>query len=83
MAKRQDIIEAVLFLPAMALLAVALFCVFWLVMKAGHLALLTWAWLLSATGLPRPAALALAVIAAAVTVYAVVDRAVNGRRRPR
>jgi hypothetical protein len=81
--KRREIIEAVLFLPAMALLAGAVFGVMWLIIQAGNAAVYGWHDLLRGLGLPFPAALAFAVMLAAVTVYAFFYWAGKRRQRPR
>ena len=61
-------VEAILFFPAMVLLAGAVFMAFWLVIKFGNAVLHGWFWLLAGIGLPRPAALAVGVLLTAVTI---------------
>lgn len=68
MATKREIVEAVLFLPAMALLAGAVFGAFWLIIKFGNAVLHGWYWLLGQVGIPHPAALALGVLLSAATV---------------
>jgi membrane protein implicated in regulation of membrane protease activity len=78
---KRNTLEAVLFLPAMVLLAGAVFGVFWLVMKAGNAAVYGWHALFRMLGLPFPVAMALTVIAAALTVYGLAYWLGNLRRR--
>lgn len=79
---RRQLTEALLFLPAMALLAAAVYAVGWVVIKVGGFLLHAWFVLLADTfALPRPAALALSVMLAAVSVYGLVN--LSGRRRRR
>lgn len=68
MTDRRQVIEAILFLPAMALLAGAVFGVFWLIIKFGNAVLHGWYWLLGQVGIPHSAALALGVLLTAATV---------------
>lgn len=70
--KRSNALEAVLFLPAMALLALAVFGALWAIIKVGNAAVYGWHALFRALGLPFPAAMALTVIFAALSVYAAV-----------
>lgn len=85
---KRNTIEAILFLPAMILLAGALFGAFWLVFKAGNGAVYGWHALFHGIGLPFPAAMALTVIAAALTIYGLFywlghrRRSWSGRRLP-
>lgn len=65
---KREVTEAILFLPAMVLLAGAIFVAFWLIIKFGNAILHGWFWLLAGLGLPRPAALAIGVLLAAATV---------------
>lgn len=67
MSRRQTV-EAILFLPAMVLLAGAVFGVFWLIIKFGGAVLHGWYWLLGQVGIPHSAALALGVLLSAATV---------------
>lgn len=77
---RKQLIEGVLFLPAMAVLAAVVWLAGVALIKGGAWLLRGWFWLLTeALPLPRSAALALAVVFAAVSVYALLHLA--GRRR--
>ena len=67
--KPREIVETILFLPAMAILAGVVFAACWLVIRAGNAAVHAWFAALRGVGLPSSAALALATILAAVTVY--------------
>ena len=78
MATRREIVEAILFLPAMALLAVAVFAGMYVVIRVGG-------WVLQAIygvlryelHLPHPAALAVSVLLAAAVVATVVPRLIS------
>lgn len=75
MATRREIVEGILFLPAMALLAAVIGGGLYLVIRFGGFALKAIYGLLHAgIGLPHSAALALAVLLAALVVYATVPR---------
>ncbi len=77
MAKLRAIAEAVLFLPAMALMAVVIGGGLYAIMLYGGWVLTTLHYFLSRTvGLPKPVSLALAVVLAAFTVFATVTRAI-------
>lgn len=80
MTKRREIVEGILFLPAMAALAVVVFAVFWLIGKFGNAVMYGWFWLLAGLGIPRPAALALGVILTAATVPLTLKYLIYGRR---
>lgn len=81
MQKRRNLIEAVLFLPAMAALAVAVFGGMYLVIKAGGWLLRGWfGVLVNGLGLPRSIALSLAVMLAALCVYGAFYLLENRRR---
>jgi len=66
---KRSTLDAILFLPAMAGVALVLFLAFWLIVKGGNAAIYAWHALFRALGLPFPAAMALTVIAAALSVY--------------
>ena len=82
MATRREILEAVLFLPAMAALALLVFGVFAGIIYVGN-------WLFEVlvsvfdASLPRPLAFALAVLGAAAIVAGAWHLAVDGRRKTR
>lgn len=69
MARPREIVEALLFLPAMALLAGAIFLAFWLVIWLGNHILFLVHDLARLSGLPMPIALTLGVFASAFGVY--------------
>lgn len=73
--------EAAVFLGAMAALAFAVFAAFWLIIRGGGVLLRTWFHLFAF--LPRPAALALAVFATALTVYGAWYWLAERRRKAR
>ena len=78
MASRRDIIEGVLFIPAMLLLVAVIGGGMYAVIVFGGWALQAIYGLLRyELNLPHPVALAAAVILAALTVYAVVPRAIS------
>lgn len=77
--RRHDVRDALLFLPAMLLLAGAVFLGMYAVSIAGGWILRGWFAVLS-PALPRPVALALSVLLAAASVYA-LTRALPHRKR--
>jgi uncharacterized membrane protein len=79
----REILEAIAFLPAIAVLSIVLLALGYGVIVAGGWILHAWFWLLAATGLPRPAALAIAVLLAAVTVTGGFHYLERGRSRRR
>lgn len=86
MATRREIVEAILFLPAMALLAALLFAAFAAVIFAGEWLLSFWMWLFAGVlPLPRSMAMALSVLATVAVVTAAGTWLFNGsrRRKPR
>lgn len=75
MSTRGDIVEAILFLPAMALLAAVIGGGLYAIYLLGWYAAHGWYWLLwQQLGLWKPLALTLTTFATALTVYAVVMR---------
>lgn len=71
---RRHVVDAILFLPVMALLAALVFVAFWLVIRAGNAAMLGFTLAAHALGLPFPAAMVLGVFVTALAVYVAVPR---------
>lgn len=72
--RSREIIEAVLFLPAMALLAGVIFGGMYAVILFGNWALFGWFdFMVYDLHLPRPLAFALSIFATALTVYGAVQ----------
>jgi len=78
MSSRREIVEAILFLPAMVVLAAVIFCGMYAIIKYGGFVLTSiYGALHYGLHLPHSAALALAVILTALTVYVTVPRAIG------
>lgn len=81
MATRREIVEGILFLPAMLILAGVVFLLGWAIIVAGGWIVNAWFALFHGIGLPKSAALALAVLATAVTVPTAIGWLLGYRRK--
>lgn len=82
MATRREIIEAILFLPAMAVLAGLIFAVFFgIIWLAGTVAKGSFHALFD-LGIPRPIAIAASVIVTALLIYRIFGYHRRTRRKP-
>lgn len=78
---RRNVMEGILFLPAMALMALGVFAVFAAIIAAGWYAFLGWMWLWTLIiPLPRPVGGALSVLCTALTIYGTLHLVGRPRR---